>query len=304
VAKQKKLLKKIRRQNSWLDRLPETWGTCFATPTGAWAVVVEDKAAGATEEPFAGRWMLLHIDSAGRRVSLAPKWPQVAGYLAYNDEQPPACRAAPCNFGFSAGSVDTSLSSPVVFDLDRDGEPEIFLSASIAQHEGGTDTRSWLWTFRNGAIKPYAPAAKLEIAAMADVDKDGTPDALLAPYEGESDNNPAAFSQPISGPRFLAHTLADGTFSTTDAAAEAYAKGQCPSKPEKLIVMSSEDAVSGEAASLTNAVCARVWGASAADVTKAAEAQCRKQRRVPCTDSFRKQLKDWAARKPPLTLVP
>lgn len=303
AARQKKLLQRIRRQNTWLERVPEAWGSCMATAAGAWAVVVDEKAAASKgEEPFAGRWMLLHVDRNGQLASVTPELPRVMSLLkSSGDTLPPGCKSSPCNFAFSAGSIDTSLSRPSVFDFDRDGEPELLLLAEVSQTEGSTESRSWLWTFKDGAITPYAPAAGLDIAAMDDADKDGAPDLVLMPYVGESDNNEAAFPEPVTGPSFLAHTLPDGSFSMTDAVAEAHAKNQCPSRPEKLIVMDRKRPVQGEERSLRNVVCARVWGASAEEARSAADAQCRK-RRGACTDQFRKQLKDWVARKPPLTL--
>lgn len=64
----------------------------------------------------------------------------------------------------------------------------------------------------------------------------------------------------LTGPKFYAHSLADGSFSLADETAKGALKRACPSKPASVVVASASQLNLEQTAK--NLVCARAWGVS------------------------------------------
>jgi hypothetical protein len=82
---------------------------------------------------------------------------------------------------------------------------------------------------------------------MRDETGDGRPDLFRADGLSGTEQCGSGFPGDGEALSFMAHSLPDGTFSTTDAAARAYAKKLCPVRPARLTDFSS-------------VLCTRLWG--------------------------------------------
>jgi hypothetical protein len=87
-----------------------------------------------------------------------------------------------------------------------------------------------VWTVKQGRIVPYAPADGLGAVGVDDIDTDGRPDLLLDSQDAllgpGCDSTEGDFPQCMAQlhtsfrPDQAAHSLPDGSFSTTDAVAK------------------------------------------------------------------------------------
>lgn len=171
----------------------------------------------------------------------------------------------------------THIETPQLFDFDGDGVPEILLAdrhPTITDHpeaDGdrlGSERTSELLTFKRRVISPYAPALALRgvalngIERMRDVDGDGRPDLELT----------FASNVPRSVPRRIAHSLADGAFSETDAVARRALLAQCPAT-EDLLVLRADRSIDNET-SFASIACAALRGELGRDIMKRLAALC------------------------------
>jgi hypothetical protein len=79
-----------------------------------------------------------------------------------------------------------------------------------------------LWTARDGRVAPYGPTRAVPVLEHRDVDGDGRPDLYThGPYVAEAPGPCGRNGWTLTGPRFLLHARADGSFSATDGAARA-----------------------------------------------------------------------------------
>ena len=167
-----------------------------------------------------------------------------------------------------------------------------------------------MWTFREGAITPYKPAAQIRFDEVKDVTADGRPDLLFhGPFDDVVESACSGFSYRLVGPSFVAHARMDGSFAVDDAEAKAFARIACPAPPKKLVVMDATDpAMMDESATTANVVCARVWGTSQASLRAKIQAGCKSSKaRVECDGTpgecvQQATMLDWAGRKPPVSL--
>lgn len=241
---------------------------CMATPSGAWALSLESLRRGSPDGVgVVGRWVIAHLAPDGSRVTVAPALP---------DGQSGDVAATAENFSDLLGDAHLSIQPPQLHDYDRDGEPELIVQIDGHIHEGGSWHRGRVWTFRQGVVALYAPAANLNIRDVQDVDRDGQPDLwTVGPFEATAQAPGAPYE--LTGPRLVAHARADGTFALDDGVARAMAHKVCPTPPRRLIVKRQETGV-GESldlqATAINVVCARLWGVPGATLRTQIQREC------------------------------
>ncbi|MEO8876384.1 MAG: hypothetical protein ABI461_12415, partial [Polyangiaceae bacterium] len=110
-------------------------------------------------------------------------------------------------------------------------------------------------------------------------------------------------SEDLSAPTLVAHSIKGG-FSTTDAFAKSAVAQACPSRPAKIVMLA--DHIVDEDATARNVICARVWGASADEVTRAISAACHPyvctasdtRPKLPGECFHLQRLLDWAKQAP------
>ena len=216
------------------------FGTCFPGARGAWQL-------GWSREPRA--LVVLHEDERGviteRRRALVQD-----GHQSGTD--------APSVPPF--GWIDEAWAE--TFDFDGDGEPELFVGIhGIWSNATGLElAESALYTFHGGAVVPYPPAARFGIWKLEDRDHDGRPDLLTSSPYARSRGG----STPVFSPTLVAHSLPDGTFSTTDEVAAAAARVACPRKPPLASVR--RPAPPHREEDDERLACARMWGVPVAEI--------------------------------------
>jgi len=207
-------------------------GWCAESPAGAWSIGMPDLTT--ITEPYdfvyavEGRFSIVFTPRVGAPVRHVPK-------------------EALANYGARA------FKDPWTFDFDGDGVPELWVEVHEEGEEGHHARLVDLFAFKGGAIVSYAPAATIGAHTSRDVDGDGRPDLIVhAGYTEELESCGAGFPYDAPEPRFVAHSLPDGTFSMVDAAAKSFATKTCPAPPATI-------------GSSYDAMCARLW---AKDVAK------------------------------------
>ena len=204
---------------------------------------------------------LVHVDAEGHEASAMPgpaqaqRWkPDAGGEIQVNDSQVPFW-----------GSLD--LDAPMYVDFDGDGDPEVIASGSLNE-EGYNPTFHEIWTFKGGAVVPYAPAHGIVFEDAVDIDDDTRPDLLTrGPFAKVEADSALGDTYPIAPLLFPAHSKVGGAFVLGDAAAVAYARKECgPPRPLQFTTF-DEDAAKA-------IVCARLHGTTGDAVTKALDAQC------------------------------
>ena len=151
-----------------------------------------------------------------------------------------------------AAGMPISMSRMLVGDYDGDGIPELWVRTDEDGVEGGHFSQTWILTVHDDKVDEYAPSKKLtgDVGTPTDVDGDGRLDMPVSLGLAEADSG-YCFGKSTGIPaHLLAHSLADGTFSTDDAVAVAYAERQCP-RPPVAVTTAAE------------AVCAVLWTAPA-----------------------------------------
>lgn len=265
-------------------------GGCFPYEHGAWAVRLETFSITGVSQVDE---RVLHVGLDGSEVAL------VDANVGANEQgilQDYCCSPSRQYTGFH------------VFDFDGDGVPELLFDVSSEGAEGGEDHRSWAVRFRAGQVEPYPMPEGF--GDLRDVDGDGRPDAVAThALDDRMDCDGYAYER-VEAPAVLAHSLADGTFSTSDAVAVAHARASCPRAPAVLVATRRERGaiVVDDAATATNVVCSRLWGVPVADVTRALMRDCTEfahradcstlghRRRRECR--HRATLLEWAASTP------
>jgi len=239
---------------AWLPRAPV--GFCADTESGAW--LVSFKAATYENGDLTLRLALEHVDRAGRRASIVP--------TSHHDDDP-----NPKAFNMYASSLSSMVVAPSLVTMH--GQEVVFWSISGHWHEDASFSRGRLFALNGGRITPYEPAKDLLVEELIDFDGDNHLDVVtFGPYDVGAESCASGFGYRISGPQLLAHQLADGTFSMTDTAAQAFAKKSCPKPPSKLLVM--ENGYPDMSVASRNVACSALWGATKEAVGRKVRAEC------------------------------
>jgi len=251
-------------------------------------VVAGEDRAWAILRAAKGRWAAAHVTPD--RITVGP-WERVYW--------PPGER----NLTLFAPKDDELPEA--LFDYDGDGVPE-FLHGKYLIDPGSGGTAiiyGELWTYRAGKVIHY-PGVPAGIRLARDVDGDGRPDLLFSPFRGKLsftlcdlvfDAN--AYNDEAL---FAAHSLADGTFSSTDEVAIAHARTWCPQPPDLATLTDPVDSV------YERFPCARAWGIEAPELAPLIDAYCQQEiARCPskqCVD--RSVLRGWGQVRAPVLLKP
>jgi hypothetical protein len=210
-------------------------GFCATTPRGLWRIELPVHAADVAEDRESAitaietRYEIVHVTQSSQRAAYAPAQ-RLSGYGRRMPQR------------------------PIVFDFDRDGEPELFVAVDELGPEGHQQHEVMLVHWDGTRVVPYEPAAAYEVLEASDVDGDGRPDLhVLAGYDDPLSGCQSSFPYDWPEAMFVAHSLDDGTFSTEDAVARKHARRWCPGPPRA--ITSSRDAV-----------CARLWATTAAAI--------------------------------------
>lgn len=237
----------------------ESIGQCWPGQRGAWALEFEElpEAASAddrfasetTESSGSGKWTVRYRSVGDNQADWKPPL-----YVNLSTEERER------NFFFTADAGVTTRT-PIVFDFDDDGHAEFFFPI---QQRGPRIDHGWLLSYREGRIVeyPHLPdGASGLLVDLRDVDHDGRPDIIFhGPY--------VSFEDEITlGPELLAHSLEGGQFSSDDAVAQQFAKRQCPQRPKPVAVTLGSRL--DRTRTFFNAACARIWGATTAEVRSA-----------------------------------
>lgn len=243
------------------------WCQSDARNERAWAIVPEIARLDPGGARLEGRYALVRYGPGGARAYVYPAIPTGDGN---------AVSEQPVNFVHDPSDSVVTVAAPVLYDYNGDGESEVALVAQSDEHESATRTTGRVWTFTEGGVFLYERAAHLNVSAARDVDRDGRPDLLThGPYEDDTESCGSGFTQEVEGPLFVAHALPDGSFSTTDQVALGALRTACPSRPAQLVPPPGDAGMSFEIAQpARNVVCARVWGATEAEVTAMIRREC------------------------------
>ncbi len=205
--------------------------TCVATPRGVWSVQYKSFTVARGDEP-----------SITMRAEVV--WRPTTG-----------AAARPAQFTMRSNSYAWEMMSiAATGDYDGDGVPEVFVRTDSDEMEGAGSLAIKLYTARDGAARPYANAERFEhVVEVTDADRDGRDDLVL-PSPWTITDSCGLEGITHNGPRVLAHALADGTFSTTDDIARAWAVRGCVREMHQ----------EGDAyADVIDVACARIRGATA-----------------------------------------
>jgi hypothetical protein len=189
-------------------------GQCFETHHGAWALVIEEAAFTSNHpENLVARYALVHFGESG-----APAKIEDPLDLATED----ASGVPHANYSPQTENGPTSVAEPQFFDFDGDGEDEIYLRAEVSGKEGFHQEWNAIYTFHAGHIAVYEPSAKIAYKRLRDIDGDGRPDLVLLQWQCEKCEAPSGMCACSFVWQGMAHSLPDGSFSTTDPVAASF----------------------------------------------------------------------------------
>ncbi len=228
---------------------------CFPAGRGAWRFRAQLEHAeihscasgedGPTLPVERGTWSMVYVTPDGRQIA-----PAEAESISLPEGE--TCET------FALPSVGP------IFDWDGDGVAEVVVTWEIGQWEAPSEWHRTILTFRDGAVREYAPAHGVRFEDVRDVDGDGRPDlirprhCLSLPTGGEDTDDEGCLDWP-------ARSEADGTFHDDGPAVFASVLRQCPA-PGRLVTATAsriDAAATGRAIS-----CARLRGAPLADVQR------------------------------------
>jgi hypothetical protein len=216
---------------------------CFPSGTFVWAIRADRVDAGS-----AIRQTILFASADGKRARLASKvdgveWPPVLGHRA------------------------------TLYDFDGDGVPELF--AIVAKDVRTYTPASRIFvTMKNQKIAPYPTGGSFQVDGLMDIDRDGRPD-LRVSFDVGKRTVCAPTEEGRVEVELAAHSLPDGKFSLTDAAAVAFARKRCPAMPSADALFTPSFRPGGERdLSIQAVACERMRGKTADAVIADLHAAC------------------------------
>lgn len=241
---------------------------CIETPRGAWALSL-DRLERTGELGVTGRWVIAHLSPDGSRETVAPALP---------DGHSCDLTAVADNFVDVTADAHLTIRPPIAYDYDHDGEPELVVVLEGHIHEGGDWRRGRVWTYRQGVVALYPPAADIVVRDTQDIDHDGKPDLLTVGPFAEITEWPGGPGELI-GPQLVAHALPDGRFSLDDQVARTSALRVCPDRPKALVAWERAGGSAprlDRAATAVHIACARLWGADPPELETRITRECPK----------------------------
>jgi hypothetical protein len=240
-----------------MEGAPVIESQCWETKAGAWAIVVTAETQsscdgeGACSGPVDVRWDVVHIDRVGDIARLPRQY--VWGLFER-----------------------TEFKKPVLSDLDGDGEEELVLPATRIVYAGANEGRvesdaGHVYHFGPAGLTEYAAATNLSFFDAEDVDGDGRIDLLThEPFVGVTLEPHMPIEIGVTGPTLVRHARADGAFSMNDDVARSYARRACPAPPAAILA----GAEWGNKAEFLRLACARLWGATDAELKARIAEEC------------------------------
>jgi hypothetical protein len=223
-------------------------GFCFSSPKGAWALDAGAAAQANPDETAGGdgweaHYALTYVTPEGKLARST----EMSGTIVSRDH------------------VSHDVSVLAVFDFDGDDVSEIILAVDDEAFGGEEHDRTIsVLTFRDGEVRPYAPAEGLVIDSVVDADDDGRPD-LMTPGPFVAYGPCGYDGQTFRAPAHLAHSVAGGQFSLEDETAQAVIRSECGPLPKDLVAVShgKTDTYVDAQETARRITCARIYGVSA-----------------------------------------
>ncbi len=274
------------------DGLAAPFGECLDAGEGAWVV-----------EPLSLR---LLADRRGTEAAVdAPAQSMVIEYvLTYVDSEGEAHRRSEAAELFHEISDQIPegqrLRTFAPQDVDGDGIGELAIVVASFGPDYG-ETEDAILRFRDGDVGPFDDFGEMR---LRDMDEDGRFDVLVQrPWSCRFSNDMEGTTYEAGCPWVVMHGTDDG-FSIDDSVAEAYLRERCPRRPTALITEDPDGycwPTRGEDA--LRVACARLWGASAAEVQARVRREYRQRVSRTCrSDEDLAMLLAHAEHEPPLTL--
>ncbi len=187
-------------------------------------------------------------------------------------------------------------------DLDGDGVGELALVVATFRPDGG-ETEDVILQFRDGELVPFDAFGEMH---LTDHDSDGRFDVLVQrPWRCAFSNDMEGTTYEAGCPWMLLHGI-EGGVSGDDPIAEAYLRSQCERRPRNLVLEDPPESgcwrERGE--DHQNVACARIWGASIAEVQTQVRREYARLRRECRSDEQLHSLLAHAEHEPPITLRP
>jgi hypothetical protein len=200
-----------------------------AEPMLVWAVCFDPSTFGGDDDEL-GRWLIWPDESAvegeGPNATVRQPWSVLWVYPEGRTLEGPRFVSSRRASAEDQTDVPELGVLQHLFDYDGDGRSELLLPVRQFEHSSEGPRRLWvLHVTTDGRIVDFTPQLKTPIWAE-DVDGDGRPDLLLDPDDTVIEGSYPAHSSVLNQGWKLAHSLPDGTFSTTDSVALAYPSGE------------------------------------------------------------------------------
>jgi hypothetical protein len=262
-------------------KLPR-FGVCQAAGLGSWALALK-AAAGRGE----GAARLYHLELDVVRIELD------------------GTRRTASFGSFDVAPGGLELSTLTVYDYDDDGRNELVVPYEVKATGGQQPALPPpVWSFSDAQVMPYAKAPSVDGGiGVEHLDFDMRPDlgtfggfvAWLGPDCGLK-----TCPGRVTGPKLFWHSLADGSFTSSDEAVRGALKRACPSKPPSVVVEAAGNLNAVQTAK--NVVCARVHAVETAAISSELSGKrallCGEAEKCPLLDA----LSAWLERPLPVEL--
>jgi hypothetical protein len=230
-------------------------GVCMRGPGGAWVFALADLEVAHAEWADEAWWWVL-------RGAVVLTFVRNDGTVVPSDE---AVELTLLNSPELGETVETSLVA--VHDYTGDGLGEVAYRVSSS----GYDLDEQAFSIEGVADDEVVDIQELvsdafHIDALSDYDGDGVLDIVDEHTYWHTDECFGMSGTPGYGfPPVLIHARADGALSSSDAVAQAFLEGHCPSKPDTLIGGGKEG---WEHDALHRIACARLWGTPTSELVR------------------------------------